>query len=334
MTDLWQVEAGAADVHRTAVVWEQHACLPLKPGTSLEPLERYRRSGAALVSLNVGYGPSTAADAVKVLASFRSEVLRSPERYVLAETADDARRAAEDRHLAVTFDLEGTVSLDGELAMVEAYYALGVRTMLIAYNDSNAAGGGCHSNPEDGLTRYGRDVVREMNRVGMVVDGSHCSLRTTFDLFEASEAPVILSHSNPRALHEHPRNVTDDQIRGCAATGGVVGINGIGIFLGDNDTSTDTFVRAIEYVCELVGPEHVGIGLDFVFDKDDLAAEFADKSNTFPDGFGYSVDGFDFVEPERLPLITEALLARGIGADDVRAILGGNFLRVAQASWR
>jgi membrane dipeptidase len=173
-----------------------------------------------------------------------------------------------------------------------------------------------------------------MNRVGMVVDGSHCSLRTTFDLFDVSEAPVIFSHSNPRALYEHPRNITDDQIRGCAATGGVVGINGIGHFLGDNDTRTETFVRAVEYVCELVGPEHVGIGLDFVFDKDDLAAEFAENSDAFPEGFGYSADSFDFIEPERLPTITEALLERGIGADDVRAILGGNFLRVAQATWR
>lgn len=324
----------AADLHRDALVWEQHACLPLKPGTSLEPIERYRSSGASLVSLNVAYGPTTTADAVKVLASFRSDVLRSPERYVLAETVEDVRRAAGDGRLAVTFDLEGADPIEGELALVEAFYALGVRTMLMAYNEPNAAGGGCHGDPDDGLTRYGRELVREMNRVGMVVDGSHCSLRTTFDLFEASEAPVVLSHSNPRALHEHPRNVTDDQIRGCAATGGVIGINGIGHFLGDNDTSTEAFVRAIEYVCELVGPEHVGIGLDFVFDKDDLAAEFAENSDAFPEGFGYSADSFDFVEPERLPVITEALLARGIGADDVRAILGGNFLRVAQAAWR
>ena len=332
--DPWQVAPDAADVHSSALVWEQHACLPLKPGTSLEPLERYRRSGASLVSLNVGYGPSTVADAVKVLASFRSGVLRSPERYVLPETVEDVQQAAADGRLAVTFDLEGTISLDGEVAMVDAYYSLGVRTMLIAYNESNAAGGGCHGDADDGLTPYGREVVREMNRVGMVVDASHCSLRTSFDLFEASEAPVVFSHSNPRTLHDHPRNVTDDQIRGCAATGGVVGINGIGIFLGDNDTRTDTFVRAIEHVCELVGPEHAGIGLDFVFDKDDLAAEFAANSGTFPKGFGYSADGFDFVEPERLPLITQALLARGIAVDDVRAILGGNFLRVARACWR
>lgn len=326
--------AVAAEVHRTALVWEQHACLPLQPGTSLEPIERYRRSGAAFVSLNVGYGATTTGDAVKVLASFRSDVLRSPERYVLAGTVEDVQRAAAEGRLAVAFDLEGADALDGELAMVEAYYALGVRTMLMAYNEPNAAGGGCHGDPEAGLTRFGQEVVREMNRVGMVVDATHCSLRTSFDLFEVSEAPVIFSHSNPRALHDHPRNITDDQIRACAATGGVVGINGIGIFLGENDTCTDTFVRAIEHVCELVGPEHVGIGLDFVFDKDDLAAEFTARSDAFPDGFGYSADNFDFVEPERLPVITEALLARGIGADDVRAILGGNFLRVAQACWR
>jgi membrane dipeptidase len=326
--------AGAADVHRDALVWEQHACLPLRPGASLDPVERYRRSGAAIVSLNVGFGPSSAGEVLKVLASFRSQVLRAPDRYVLAESVEDVRRADAEGLLAIAFDLEGALALEGELPLVEAYYELGVRTMLIAYNKPNPAGGGCHGDPEDGLTSFGREVVREMNRVGMVVDASHCSLRTSFDLFEASEAPVIFSHSNPRALHDHPRNITDDQIRGCAATGGVVGINGIGHFLGDNDTGTDTFVRAVEHVCELVGPEHVGIGLDFVFDKDDLAAEFAENSSAFPEGFGYSADSFDFVEPERLPQITEALLARGIGVDDVRAILGGNFLRVAQMTWR
>jgi membrane dipeptidase len=168
----------------------------------------------------------------------------------------------------------------------------------------------------------------------MVVDASHCSRRTTFDLFETSEAAVIFSHSNPRALHDHPRNITDEQIRGCADTGGVVGINGIGIFLGDNDTSTEAIVRAIEYVAELAGPQHVGIGLDFVFDKGDLAEEFASNAETFPDDFGYTLDNFDFVEPERLPSITEALIDRGFSDEDIRAILGGNFLRVAETCWR
>jgi membrane dipeptidase len=325
MTPLPQISERAAALHRDALVWEQHACLPLKPGTPFDPVQRYLNAGASCVSLNIGYGPSRAGDALKVLASFRSHVLGAPDRYVLPQTADDVRRAAADGLLAVVFDLEGAETLEGELALVEAFYALGVRTNLIAYNEPNAAGGGCHGDPADGLTDYGRALVREMNRVGMVVDASHCSRRTTFDLFETSEAAVIFSH---------PRNITDEQIRGCADTGGVVGINGIGIFLGDNDTSTEAIVRAIEYVAELAGPQHVGIGLDFVFDKGDLAEEFASNAETFPDDFGYTLDNFDFVEPERLPSITEALIDRGFSDEDIRAILGGNFLRVAETCWR
>jgi membrane dipeptidase len=328
----WPVSDVAAELHRTAVVWEQHACLPLKAQASIEPVRRYRRAGANLVTLNVGFGQVGVGDAVTVLASFRQQVLAAPESYLLVDRAEDVVVAAEDGRLAVSFDLEGVDALGGELAMIEAFHHLGVRTMLIAYNQPNAAGGGCHGDPGDGLTDYGRAVVREMNRVGMMVDASHCSVQTTYDLFDVSSAPVIFSHSNPRALFDHPRNISDEQIRACAATGGVIGINGIGAFLGNNDTRTETIVRAIMYVSDLVGVDHVGLGLDFVFDKSDLAEEFA-SAETFPEGFGYGTDNFDFVEPERLPAITEALLAEGLDERSVRAVLGENFLRVARLAW-
>ncbi|HKB33391.1 MAG TPA: membrane dipeptidase [Candidatus Dormibacteraeota bacterium] len=120
--------------------------------------------------------------------------------------------------MTVAFDLEGTEPLDGSLDMIETYYDLGVRTMLMAYNEPNRAGGGCHGDPEIGLTAFGQAVVREMNRIGMLVDATHCSRRTTFDFFELSEAPVVFSHSVPAGLKKHPRNVglgySTDAIKG------------------------------------------------------------------------------------------------------------------------
>ena len=155
-----------------------------------------------------------------------------------------------------------------------------------------------------------------------------------FDLFELSSAPVVFSHSVPATVKKHPRNIDDAQMLACAETGGVVGINGVGIFLGDNDATTQALVRAIDYAVQLVGPQHVGLGLDFVFDRTDLAAFVNGNSSTFPAGYGYSEYGpLEFVSPAQLPEVTGALIDRGYSMANVRNILGSNFLRVATQVW-
>jgi membrane dipeptidase len=260
-------------------------------------------------------------------------VLTNPDRYVMADSADDVRRAKATGRLAVAFDLEDTRPLGGRIDTVQTYYDLGVRTMLLTYNQRNAAGSGCHDDLDGGLTEWGREVVAEMNRVGMVVDATHCSYRTSMDIFAASTAPVVLSHSATRAVHDHERNVWDDQIQACAATGGVIGINGVGIFLGDNDTSTEALVRHIDHAVELVGWEHVGLGLDFCFEAEDLNTELTENPDLFPPSYE-NWDRIDFVEPERLPAIATALAQRSYPPEAVRGILGENFLRVAQNVWR
>jgi len=324
----------AAALHADALVWDQHGCLPLRPDeAAVEQLELYRRAGVDYVSINVGMDLNSPLDTFKVTAAFRRGLLARPDRFVLVSTVDDVHEAKRTGRLAVTFDLEGTEPLDGEVALLSAYHELGVRTCLFAYNRTNRAAGGCHDDPETGLTPYGRELVVEMNRLGVLVDATHCSLRTTFDLFEASSQPVVLSHSNPLGVHRHARNVSDDQMRACAATGGVVGINGIGLFLG-NDVSTEALLRAVEYAVDVVGPEHVGIGLDYVFDEDELAEFLERHKYTFPADGGYTAHGpFRVASPLQLPELTAALLEREYTESDVRGILGGNFLRVASQVW-
>jgi membrane dipeptidase len=292
------------------------------------------KSGVSFVSINVGMDSTPSLDTVKILAAFRRGIAERHERFVLASTPTSVASAHAEGRLAVGFDLEGTEPLDGSIEMVDVFYELGVRTMLIAYNRSNRAGGGCHDDSNPGLTAFGRAVVREMNRVGMVVDATHCSRRTTFDLFEASTAPVIFSHSVPAGVKRHPRNIDDDQIRECAATGGVIGINGVGIFLGENDASTDALVRAIDYVVQLVGADHVGLGLDYVFDREELRSFVAAKA-TFPDGFSYRDSGeLAFVSPAQISDVRTRLGQLGYESPSVDAILGRNFLRVAGHVWR
>jgi len=168
----------------------------------------------------------------------------------------------------------------------------------MAYNRNNRVGGGCHDD-DAGLTAYGRRVLDEMARVGIVACCTHTGHRTAMDVMAHSSRPVIFSHSNPRAMHDHPRNIPDEAMKACAATGGVVGLNGIGIFLGDNDNSTETLVRHLDYAVQLIGPEHVGLGLDYVFDQVELDDYVTKMAATFPKGMGYD-KGIRMVAPEQV----------------------------------
>jgi membrane dipeptidase len=136
-----------------------------------------------------------------------------------------------------------------------------------------------------------------------------------------------------RAVWDHPRNITDEQAKECAATGGVVGITGVGIFLGPNDASVDALVRHIDHAVDLVGPEHVGVSTDYPFDEGDFNAMLAQSPELYPDC--YTRWGpIDFMPPEGLLTVEGALLARGYPEGAVAAILGGNFRRVAAQVWR
>jgi membrane dipeptidase len=274
-------------------------------------------------------------DVIKILSAFRLGILGQPERYALVATASDVALAKRAGRLGVAFDLEGTEPLNGSVEMVETFYDLGVRAMLMAYNKRNRAGGGCHDDEDTGLTDFGKAVVREMNRVGMLVDATHCSRKTTFDLFELSTSPVIFSHSVPSGVKRHPRNIDDAQMRGCAATGGVIGINGVGLFLGSNDASTESIVRAIDYAVQLVGFEHVGLGLDYVFDREELNMFLKTEASTYPEGYGYRAGApLEFVSPSQLSEIVEALQGLGYRDDAIDGVFGGNFSRVADHVWR
>jgi membrane dipeptidase len=319
----------AGKIHHDSLIWDTHACFRLDPNADLSELKRYRDSGVDFVSLNIGMDLNSFENTMQVLARYRSYILSHPDQYVLALTVNDIRKAKKSGKLAIAFDLEGSDPLLGNLNLISLYYDLGVRQMLLAYNKDNRASGGCMEG-HIGLTDFGRDVIREMNRVGMVVDLSHMSYRATMEACEVSAAPVIFSHSNPNGLRQHARNISDEQIKACAKTGGVMGINGIGDFLGG--TSSELIIRNVEYVLDLVGPEHVGIGLDYVIDKQELIEYVEAHPDIFPPD--KITDYLSLVEPEQFPEFTELLYQKGYSQQIIRGILGENFLRVAKQVWK
>jgi membrane dipeptidase len=316
------------------LVWDNHSCMPLRPDdyAFLPRLEDCRAAGVDIITLNVGFGVMTIKDHVSMLATFRQWVRQHPETLMLVGSAADVLTAKKEKRLGVCFDIEGMTALEGRIEMVSLYYDLGVRWMLGAYNVANDAAGGCLDAEDRGLTPFGRKVVAEMNRVGMVVCGTHTGYRTAREMIDLSSAPTIFSHSNPRGAWDHPRNIPDDLMTACAARGGVIGLCGIGLFMGLNDIRTDTFVRHIDYTLDLVGEDHVGIALDYVFDIEEMNTYFVTNRAAFPPGLGFD-SGIRMIAPAQLAEIGEAL-ARKYSSATIAKIFGGNHLRIAQQVWR
>jgi membrane dipeptidase len=324
----------AAALHRDALVWDDHSGFEPSPQADLDQLERWRSSGVDYLSVNVGYDVMTWQETIRSLADFRRRIALRPDRYVLVDTADDVLRAKAAGLLGITFDLEGMNALNDDLAMVSFYHRLGVRQMLFAYNLDNSAGGGCHGQ-DVGLTDFGRAVVAEMNRVGMVVDVSHCGHRTSLEACAVSSQPVIFSHSNPWTLTQRGRNARDDALRACAATGGVIGVNGIGHFLDDTEARSESVFRQIDYVVQLVGAEHTGIGLDYPFPVggDEIDALLRRHPEFWPPSEGYGTGRFRNATPEQFPELTALMVGAGYPEAAIRGILGENFLRIVRQVW-
>ena len=326
----------AAALIRESIVWDN--TFPFGPSCGSpvaheRTLEHMRAVGVTCVATTNASDNEDMADTMRKLAVDNRFFRENADRYLRVETADDVLRAKAEGKLGIVYSFQGTLPFDRDAGFVEMYYRLGVRMALMAYNQKNHVGDGCHERTDAGLSRLGVEVVREMNRVGMLVDCSHTGYRTTMDVFEVAQAPVVFSHSNARALVDHERNIRDDQALACARTGGVVGINGIGFFLGDNDSSARNFFRHLDHFVQLIGAAHVGFGIDAVSDMAPLMELVNRNKAKYPDESGY-VSTPTAGGPELIPEVTELMLAHGYRDDDVRGILGGNWLRVARQVWR
>ena len=322
---------------KRSIVWDNHVCLPHRREAEwFAALEKHRAAGASFISVNLGDAQVPLDTQIRMAAHFRAQIAASPHAFVLATTVADIRRAKKDGKLAVAFDVEGAWAMDGQPELAAIYGLIGVRWISIAFNKANAMGGGVHDEEDQGLTPTGRLLLDALSDAGIMLCCSHTGYRTTRDAiaYQAEHGrPLIVSHSNAKALDDHPRNVPDDIIASVAATGGVVGINGLSIFLGNSENLIERYLDHVDYVAGLAGHEHVGIGLDYVYDQADMDAQLLAARGTWPAGYGYE-PGIRYVDPDALPRIAEGLLLRNWSDDQVTGFLGGNFLRVAERVWK
>ncbi len=233
----------------------------------------------------------------------------------LVRSTSDLDEALGKGQLAVIVSVEGGEPIGNDLAYLRVLHALGVRALGLTWNERNAIADGAGEDPNGGgLTRFGRSVVSEMNRLHILVDVSHLNERSFWDVLDHSTSPIVASHSNARSLCDHPRNLRDTQIQALAAAGGVMGMNFFADFLvsGEAEATIDSVVAHIDHIVALVGAEHIGLGSDF------------DGISRWPRGLE---------DASCFPNLTDALLRRGYRSEDVRAILGGNFLRVLRQVW-
>ncbi len=257
-----------------------------------------------------------------------------------AGSVADILQAKEQGKTGVVLGWQNASPIENDLNRLALFHRLGVRIIQITYNERNLVGNGCYERTDDGLSNFGQDVVREMNRLGMLIDLSHVGDRTTLEAAELSEQPVACTHANARAFFDHPRNKTGDALRLITERGGVIGANAFPPFLRNGFESTLLdYVDAIDDLVERVGIDHVGIGTDYTQNQPKAFFDWifsqqgtkpGDASGVYPENLLHPA-GME--TPDSLSNVASELMNRGYAAQDVSKLLGGNWLRLFRQVW-
>jgi membrane dipeptidase len=248
-------------------------------------------------------------------------------------TAAGARRAKAQGQAGLILNFQNTSHIGGDLSLLDTFCNLGVRVIQLTYNSRNLAGDGCTERNPAGLSRFGVQLVGKLNDLGILVDTSHCSEPTLLDAIDVSRVPIAITHAFSSAVYPHDRGKSDQAIRAVAASGGYIGVCAVPFFVtGDPRPTLDHWARHVEYICELVGAEHVGIGSDW---GHVIPARLRDTIREEMKRFWrpeHAVDPTAVIEGyetfDQWPNFTRTLVARGYSDDEIGGLLGGNFLRV------
>ncbi len=329
----------ASQLHRDAVVIDGVCPLLREP----EYVEWYMAGGVSCAVPTVSLD-ETAEVTLEAIGRWL-RLFAADGRLVHAHSAADIEHAKRDGRLAIVMHFQGPGAVAKELDRIDAFKALGVGMIQLTYNVKNPLGDGACERTDAGLSLFGQEFVRRCNEARVIVDCSHTGRQTTLDAIDASTRPAVISHANPRAVHDSPRNIDDDCIKAVARSGGVIGAVGFPGFLGTEARPTMArFIEHVDYLVETAGIDHVALGIDYYTGQHPVAdAQAALKryqwsvecgrwdAAVYPPPPHYFPEGME--TPQTLHNLTAGLSARGYGDDDVKKILGANWLRVFREVW-
>jgi membrane dipeptidase len=343
---LWGISEEAREIHDSAIIVD--AC-----GTRPQPWELQRQAGVTALNATVtgslnhsAFGNNLPEVCFQNITRNLSYVSANSNDLMVVTTVDDIRRCKRENKVGLIFHFQG-VPWVPDISWIELFIRIGVKVMQLTYNPANPYASGCGEREDRGLTYVGRQVIREMNRCGALVDLSHLGHRSAMETLEASTKPVVLSHSNCFSVCPSPRNAKDDLIKAVAQTGGFVGMAVFAPMVGDGSDhfpTLDDYFKHVDYAVNLVGIDHVALGTDSLNPGDgdfftwmwctrhfDMLPPAMQKPPYFGKHLYHSVEGYNDIRD--LPKITEGLVKRGYSQEKIHKFLGGNMLRVLEQVW-
>ena len=288
----------------------------------------------------VTHPAATTVEAIKQINTARRSIESNPDDVLLGLRVEDIHEAKRTDREAIISGPRTPSSWEPTLTSLGTFYDLGVRVMQLTYQRQNAVGTGCGERRDGGLSTFGRELVAAMDEMGIVVDLSHCGAVTAADAIETSRNPVIFSHAHPAAIAPHIRAKDDELLRALAARGGVIGITALSPFLYDPENPQErpglpNFVRHLRYLMDLIGIDHVSIGLDF--DETITREKWEADHRRWPELMsGWTFDNRrarDLSSAAMEGNVTRAMVADGFTDEEIRKVLGLNLLRVFEQVW-
>lgn len=317
----------ASDLYGSSIVIDGMNNAALTP----EYLRTMRDAGvtAAMVPVSI---TDTFVGAIERILHLRAVVDECSDAVTIVDTVDDIIVAKDENRVGLVLALEDSRQLEKDLRKVRLFRDLGVRRMQLVYTTLNDAGSGAGDRVDCGLSRFGVELVAELEANHVLIDLCHASPATLRDALEVATRPAIWSHTNVRAVFDHPNNLTDEQLDLVAANGGVVGISGVPFYTGGPDVTLATMIDHVDHVVQRIGVDHVGIGLA-IFENHPRS--FYDRFANLPQEI-YGTPPWswptDISTVTEFPNLAAALAERGYTDEQVRAILGGNHLRVLRSA--
>lgn len=302
-------------------------------------IQPFKDSGIDIIHPAIGLGGMNAYEtALKWFASWNAFIANHDTHFIRIDSPADLARVKKSGKLGVILGLQNSGHFRNP-ADVDYFRSLGQRVSQLTYNSRNLIGNGATERRDDGISDFGVAIIERMNKVGMAVDVSHCGDRTTLDAFEISKKPVLITHSNCRALVPgHPRVKTDEAIKKVRDSGGVIGITGVRMFVKvDEPTTVEHVLDHFDHVKKLIGSEHLGVGSDIdLYGYDKMPPELnkqlrAGYKGSYAFRERIDVEGLD--HPKRMFDLTEGLIRRKYSDAEIEGVLGGNFKRVLAQIW-